>query len=99
MIAPRHSSGQAPRQGSGQAADVRGCADLVFARRGSRTVLAHSRVEAPMTVIRPFELPDGRKFVLTIFTRGQAGDLKLVPAIGRNVLTELGVTPAPTAAP
>lgn len=45
-----------------------------------------------------FELPDGRKFVLTIFTRGQAGDLKLIPAIGRNVLTEFGVTPAPPAA-
>jgi hypothetical protein len=42
-----------------------------------------------------FELTDGRKFVLTIFTRGQAADLKLVPAIARNVLTELGITPAP----
>jgi urease accessory protein len=59
----------APRHGSGQAAEVRGCADLVFARRGSRTVLAHSRIEAPMTVIRPFELPDGR-LVVQLITLG-----------------------------
>ncbi|MGZ8709935.1 MAG: serine hydrolase [Thermoanaerobaculia bacterium] len=32
------------------------------------------------------ELPDGRKFVLVIFTRGQAQDLTLVPEIARNVL-------------
>ena len=38
---------------------VRGRADLVFARRGGRTVLAQSRIDAPMTVIRPFERPDG----------------------------------------
>lgn len=37
------------------------------------------------------ELADGRKFVLTIFTRGQAQDTKLIPAIAKNVLTELGV--------
>ncbi len=49
--------------------EVRGCADLVFARRGSRTVLARSRVEAPMTVIRPFELPDGR-LVVQLITLG-----------------------------
>ena len=41
------------------------------------------------------EGPDGRKFVLSIFTRGQASDVKLVPAIARNVLLELGITPAP----
>jgi urease accessory protein len=48
---------------------VRGCAELRFARRGSRTVLAHSRIEAPMTVIRPFELPDGR-LVVQLITLG-----------------------------
>jgi urease accessory protein len=57
------------RPGSGQATEVRGCADLVFARRGSRTVLAHSRIEAPMTVIRPFDLPDGR-LVVQLITLG-----------------------------
>jgi urease accessory protein len=57
------------RPGSGQATDVRGCADLVFTRRGSRTVLAQSRIEAPMTVIRPFELPDGR-LVVQLITLG-----------------------------
>jgi hypothetical protein len=40
------------------------------------------------------EFPDGRKFVITIFTRGQAADTKLIPAIARNVLTELGFVPA-----
>jgi hypothetical protein len=44
-----------------------------------------------------FEVPDGRKFALTIFTRGQASETKLIPAIARNVLTELGITPAPAA--
>jgi len=43
-----------------------GCADLTFARRGGRTVLAHSRVEAPMTLVRPFGLPDGRQLVQLI---------------------------------
>ncbi len=35
------------------------------------------------------ELPNGKKLILTIFTRGIAGDVTLVPAITRNVLTEL----------
>ena len=39
---------------------VRGSASLSFARRGDRTVLLHSRVEAPLAVIRPFELAGGR---------------------------------------
>lgn len=66
----RLGSGPAPRSGSGQVDDgVRGRADLIFARRGSRTVLAHSRIEAPMTVIRPFELPDGR-LVVQLITLG-----------------------------
>jgi urease accessory protein len=48
---------------------VRGAAALVFARRGSRTVLAHSRIDAPMAVIRPFDLPDGR-LVVQLITLG-----------------------------
>ena len=48
---------------------VRGCASLVFERRGSRTVLARSRIESPMTVIRPFPLPDGR-LVVQLITLG-----------------------------
>jgi urease accessory protein len=51
------------------AQQVRGCAELRFTRRGSRTVLAHSRIEAPMTVIRPFALPDGR-LVVQLITLG-----------------------------
>jgi len=48
---------------------VHGCAELAFARRGARTVLERSRVEAPMTVVRPFELPDGR-LVVQLITLG-----------------------------
>ena len=48
---------------------VRGYASLAFERRGSRTVLARSRVESPMTVIRPFHLPDGR-LVVQLITLG-----------------------------
>ena len=36
-----------------------------------------------------FELPDGRKLVLVIFTRGIAGEVTVVPAVTRNVLAEL----------
>ena len=45
---------------------VDGRAELVFANRGGRTVLAHSRVTAPMTLVRPFPLPDGRQLVQLI---------------------------------
>jgi beta-lactamase class A len=35
------------------------------------------------------ELPNGRKLVLVVFTRGTADDVKLVPAIAKHVLDEL----------
>ena len=35
------------------------------------------------------ELPSGRKLILVIMTRGAADDKTLIPAIARNVLTEL----------
>lgn len=35
------------------------------------------------------ELPNGRKLVLVIFTRGIADDVTLIPAIAKNVLNEL----------
>ncbi len=35
------------------------------------------------------ELPDGRRLVLVIFTRGTADDVTLIPAIARNVLNAL----------
>ncbi len=35
------------------------------------------------------ELPDGKKLILVIFTRGLASDVTLIPAITRNVLNEL----------
>lgn len=36
------------------------------------------------------ELPNGRKLILVIFTRGTADDVTLIPAITRSVLAELG---------
>jgi len=35
------------------------------------------------------ELPNGRKFILVVFTRGTADDVKLLPAIGTKVLAEM----------
>ncbi|HYC92066.1 MAG TPA: serine hydrolase [Thermoanaerobaculia bacterium] len=35
------------------------------------------------------ELPDGRKFVVVIFTRGIAEDVTIVPAVAKNVFGEL----------
>jgi len=71
VIVSREDTGRVPRQDPvpPESSTVRGYADLVFERRASRTVLAHSRVEAPMTVIRPFELPDGR-LVVQLITLG-----------------------------
>lgn len=37
-----------------------GGGSLRFARCGNRTRLVHSRLAAPMALVRPFELPDGR---------------------------------------
>ncbi|HSP17529.1 MAG TPA: serine hydrolase [Thermoanaerobaculia bacterium] len=45
------------------------------------------------------EFPDGRKFVLSIFTRGQASDVTLLGAIARNVFTEIGEPVAPPPPP
>jgi urease accessory protein len=43
-----------------------GRAELTFVRRGGRTVLAHSRATAPMTLVRPFALGGGRQLVQLI---------------------------------
>lgn len=43
-----------------------GAAELRFAFRDGRTVLAHSRVRAPMTLVRPFPLADGGQLVQLI---------------------------------
>jgi urease accessory protein len=42
---------------------VVGRLDLVFAVRGGATVLAHAHVQAPLKIVRPFELDDGRVLV------------------------------------
>jgi hypothetical protein len=36
------------------------------------------------------ELPDGRKLILVIYTRGTADDVTLIPAITRFVFAEIG---------
>jgi urease accessory protein len=45
----------------------RGC--LRFARCGHRTRLVHSRAAAPLAIVRPFDLPDGR-LVVQLVTLG-----------------------------
>lgn len=40
-----------------------GRAELIFAQRGGRTVMVRSLVTAPMTLVRPFQLRDGRLLV------------------------------------
>ncbi len=35
------------------------------------------------------ELPDGHKYVIVVFTRGQAADTTLIPGIAKNLLAEL----------
>jgi urease accessory protein len=42
---------------------VRGRLALVFAARGGGTVLAHADVHAPLKIVRPFQLADGRVLV------------------------------------
>jgi len=42
---------------------VRGRLELVFAVRGGRTALVHSHVAAPLKIVRPFALDDGRALV------------------------------------
>lgn len=41
------------------------------------------------------ELPDGRKLVLVVFTRGAADDVTMLPAIGRRLVATLAPPPAP----
>ncbi len=45
------------------------------------------------------ELPDGKKMVVVIFTRGAADDVTLVPAATKNLLAEFSGAPAPPPPP
>src|SRR5215831_11017124 len=45
---------------------VNGEAELTFSVRGGRTVLADSRVRAPVTLVRPFPIDDGGQLVQLI---------------------------------
>lgn len=58
------------------ATTVKGRLELVFAPGGARTTLAHAYVSAPLKIVRPFPLPDGR-LVVQVLTLGPglcAGD-------------------------
>jgi urease accessory protein len=48
---------------------LRGGATLTFCRRGAATVLSSARVEAPLKLVRPFALADGR-LVVPLITLG-----------------------------
>lgn len=45
------------------------------------------------------ELPDGKKMVVVIFTRGAADEVTLVPAATKNLLSEFSAAPAPPLPP
>jgi hypothetical protein len=45
------------------------------------------------------ELPDGKKMVVVIFTRGAADDVTLVPAATKNLLSEFSAAPPPPPPP
>jgi beta-lactamase class A len=45
------------------------------------------------------ELPDGKKMVIVILTRGAADDVTLLPAAAKNLLAELAAMPAPPPPP
>jgi urease accessory protein len=70
---------------------VDGGGELRFARRGGRTVLAHSRVQAPLTLVRPFELSGGRQLVQLItlgpgFCGGDRVHLRITADAGADVV-------------
>jgi urease accessory protein UreH len=55
--------------GSDPEGGLSGAARLTFCRRGSATVLASANVQAPLKLVRPFPLPDGR-LVVPLITLG-----------------------------
>jgi urease accessory protein len=95
---PIDIAGTAPPGRARAAVTVRGSATLLFARRGARTVLLHSRLAAPMAIVRPFALPDGR-LVVQLVTIGPglcAGDAIAVEAIAEDGAEVLLTTTAAT---
>jgi urease accessory protein len=68
-----------------------GRAELAFTRRHGRTVLAHSHLTAPLTMVRPFPLPGGRQLVQLIslgpgLCGGDRIDLRIVAEAGADVV-------------
>ncbi|HEX6465370.1 MAG TPA: urease accessory protein UreD [Vicinamibacterales bacterium] len=68
-----------------------GRAELRFAGRGGRTVLTHSRVRAPITLVRPFPLEDGGQLVQLItlgpgLCGGDLIELRIIVESGARVV-------------
>ena len=61
--------------------------------RNHLALLRNERALAMTTPLRHdaayIELPNGKKFILVVFTRGTADDVKLLPAIATKALAEL----------
>ena len=77
---------------------VTGCATLRFARLANRTRLVHSQVRAPVALVRPFALPDGR-LVVQLVTVGPglcAGDVVRVDVIAEEGAAVVLTTTAAT---
>jgi len=73
-------------------------AELTFAARDGRTVLAHSRVHAPVALVRPFPLEDGGQLIqlITIGPGLCAGDrLSIAVSVERGARVVI-TTPAAT---
>jgi urease accessory protein len=81
-----------------ESSGMSGRVELVLARQGRRTVVASARVAAPMAIVRPFDLPDGRVMVQLItlgpgLCSGDAVDIQITAGKdARAVIT----TPAAT---
>ena len=66
-------------------------ADLTFAARAGRTVLTHSRVHAPVALVRPFPLEDGGQLVQLItigpgLCAGDRIDIRISVSSGARVV-------------
>jgi urease accessory protein UreH len=73
-------------------------ADMTFAAHAGRTVLAHSRVHAPVALVRPFPLEDGGQLVQLItigpgLCAGDRIDIRISVSSGARVVV---TTPAAT---
>lgn len=70
-----------------------GNAELVFSRKRGRTILERSRIEAPMAIVRPFDLPDGGLLIQIVsLGPGLCGGDRITVAVQAGEGTRVAVT-------